>query len=355
MTFNAISKSAEDVSVGMCDAKRQKEILIKHGNKDYWTTEEADEYLLVYAGPEYCIYIKTIENTQKASKATAARQFLVAPVLDPCSIGLGPNKPIVGADILDWIEDRSVVMATRVKEVMVKVRLGIVKMLESPGYSGKISQAMQYFDDAETTLQHHQMKIGREIQFTTWLFQQLHKILTPLGFTVEPEKENKCTIPNICEFSRSITDCVIYHEKSFCQDSMNGLSVILDTLNDDGFAGEDYEVLDDSNDLFGIDVHKVCGQAFEVKVKELNEAAITQCFYNMHGSGTRLAGMVLKTGKIVNKIVMYGLVSVMKDPTTAKILKLEMNFITGECHYNIVAKKYSFLTAMNVILTKLQM
>lgn len=61
-----------------------------------------------------------------------------------------------------------------VKEVLVKVCLNIVKVLESPGYPRKIRQAVQYFDDAETTLQHHQMKTGRETQFTTWLFEQLH-------------------------------------------------------------------------------------------------------------------------------------------------------------------------------------
>ena len=58
--------------------------------------------------------------------------------------------------------------------------------------------------------------------------------------------------------------------------------------------------------MFGDDVYSVHGSAFEVKVKD-------QCFYNMFGSGTRLATMALKLGKIVNKVSMFGVVSVTKD------------------------------------------
>lgn len=93
------------------------------------------------------------------------------------------------------------------------------------------------------------MKVDKEIQFTTWLSEQINKIVTPLGFNVESECENKCTIPSI--FSTPFIDCVIYHEKSFCKDFMNGLSLILcdDLINDQ------CEVLDNPKDLFGSHVH----------------------------------------------------------------------------------------------------
>ena len=55
--------------------------------------------------------------------------------------------------------------------------------------------------NAEVKLKQQEVKINREIQFTTWLFDTLHEMLVPHGSIAEPENENKCIIPTLGEYS----------------------------------------------------------------------------------------------------------------------------------------------------------
>ena len=251
-------------------------------------------------------------------------------------------------EVIDWVKNRTVLRSTVVKETFAEMRLEIVSILvdENNSRGDKVKRVMQHLDNAEVKLKQQEVKVNREIQFTTWLFDTLHKMLIPHGFIVEPESENKCIIPTLCEYSTSVSDCLIYHHKSYCKSIVSGVSFMLEDC-----PGDEY--FDDPRDLFGTDVHQISGQVFEVKVKQLNQAAINQCFYNMFGRGTRLATMVLCMGKLVNKVIMYGLVSAMEDRSSVKILQLEINFITSECHFRMLTGKYGFEEGLNMLLNKL--
>lgn len=148
------------------------------------------------------------------------------------------------------------------------------------------------------------MKISKEVQFTAWLFEKLHDVLLPYGFVVESECKNKCILPNVCEYSTSISDCLIYHNKTHSQSIVSGASLMLEDCS----ISDDVRRLDDSRDFIRNDVFQLHGQVCEVKVKHLNQAALNQCCYNIFGSATWLTTMALHMGKIVNNVIMYGLV-----------------------------------------------
>jgi len=73
----------------------------------------------------------------KAIKATASRNFPVAHVVDSHSIDSDLYEE-VAAKSIDWITDRNAMMGTIVKEILVKVCLNVLQVLESPRASEKI-------------------------------------------------------------------------------------------------------------------------------------------------------------------------------------------------------------------------
>ena len=81
--------------------------------------------------------------------------------------------------------------------------------------------------------------LDKEIQCNKWLFDKIQEQIHQIGFMVEPSASNKEIIPNVCEFSTSSPDCVIYHERkgfSFLQsllkyNAKNTMSMSAYTVN----------------------------------------------------------------------------------------------------------------------------
>ena len=74
----------------------------------------------------------------------------------------------------------------------------------------------------------------------------------------------------------------------------------------------------------------------------------------MFSAGCKLACIALSRGKIVAKVNMYGVVATMKDQCGSKILHLEIDFISSECHFAIVINEFDLTKALNIVLLKLQ-
>ena len=73
----------------------------------------------------------------------------------------------------------------------------------------------------------------------------------------------------------------------------------------------------------------------------------------MFGSGTKLATMLLRMGKIVKEVTMYGIVVSMQDHTKVSTLKMTMDFSNSQCTYWRVRQQMSFVDTLNIVLSKL--
>ena len=104
------------------------------------------------------------------------------------------------------------------------------------------------------------VQVDKEIQFNSWIFKQVNAELEGQGFIIDEDKINKVIVPNVCEFSSSKPDCVIYHPTSLCTNN---------TLV--GFA---ISVSEDEEEPSDVERVITKGCSFEVKKKELNNAAI---------------------------------------------------------------------------------
>ena len=125
-----------------------------------------------------------------------------------------------------------------------------------------------------------------------------------------PDIVNKDIIPNVNEYSTSKPDCLIYHEGSICRQHISALNVqVMDMSRIDSLEANLPE--DDSLCSFGLN----------------------KCFCNMFGSGTKLATMLLRMGKIVKEVTMYGIVVSMQDHTKVSTLKMTMDFSNRQCTY----------------------
>ena len=81
-------------------------------------------------------------------------------------------------------------------------------------HEAALPQLVGLFDDREA--EEDTLILDEGIQFNSWLFG---KDIPIWIFIVEPNQQNKNTIPNLCEFSGSFSDCVIFHAKSFYKNS----------------------------------------------------------------------------------------------------------------------------------------
>lgn len=156
-------------------------------------------------------------------------------------------------------------------------------------------------------------------------------------------------MPNVCEYSNSTSDCVIYHPITVQKTNIDALAIVIH--NDSSESDSDVNI-DDLDELVKI---TVSGSTFEMKIDKINQAAINECINDMFGTGTRLATWGLHMSKVVERVQVFGVVAPMPHPDASKILKLTMDFRNGGCSFQICRMEYNFQTAVNMILHKLHL
>ena len=122
---------------------------------------------------------------------------------------------------------------------------------------------------------------------------------------------------------------------------------------DDSLCSSVSSVSVNIEDLDSVTIVHALGCALEVKSKSIDDAGLNECFCNMFGSGTRLATMLLRMGKIVKEVTMYGIVVSMQDHTKVSTLKMTMDFSNSQCTYWRVRQQMSFVDTLNIVLSKL--
>jgi len=220
-------------------------------------------------------------------------------------------------------------MLSRVVEVMKQAAINATNT-NSENFVQHMDLLVSYVDTKLHSFNEGSMVLNKEVQFNDWIFNYIHPVLVKTGFTVEADIVNKDIIPNVNEYSTSKPDCLIYHEGSICRQRISALNV---------------QVMDMSR----ID-------SLEANLQEdesIDYADLNQCFCNMFGSGTKPATMLLRMGKIMKVVTMYGIVVSMQDHTKVSTLKMTMDFLNSQCTYWRVRQQMSFMDSLNIVLSKL--
>ena len=146
-------------------------------------------------------------------------------------------------------------------------------------------------------------------------------------------KVNKEIKPYINEFGSSKSDCFIWHRNSY------RCARCVQILTTDEF--DDHES------------YEIYGKVIEIKSESVDEGAITECFNNMFGCATKLLGIMLSQGKLVDEATVYGITCSMNKFNDSVILCLELDFNTNKCSFYKLCTVLLFDFAVNSILTKL--
>ena len=157
---------------------------------------------------------------------------------------------------------------------------------------------------------------------------------------VQPNKPNKEIIPDVCKYSTSQPDCVVYHVNSVL-----GKRAMAATIQIEGdSSSESDDSIVNIEDVDGFTLTKSIGCGVEVKSDLVSEAAVNKCYYNMFAAGSRLATMQLEMGNIIQSVKMYGVVVSMLDPNHAVLLSVKMDFANGNCDFRCVDKNTRLLS-----------
>ena len=302
----------------------------------YWergVLSDRQSELVVCAQNDHCSIIKTTTASKQASKATSNRNFPVMEVSSLEELRLNQGEEIISLMNMQCQFELVVVRIPTVNTVMQAIKYDV---LDAFTKHSDISCVMKRIDEAQEKLTKSSESIDKEIQFNAWMGKFLSEQLTPKGFTVQSNTMNKNVKPNVCEYSGSKADNLIWHPNSFHLTSVEALAVRII---------EEFE---------NCELFEVSGEVIEMKSDAIDEKSINECFYTMFGCATKLITIAVSQGRVVNRAVMFGIVCNMKLPQSAIVLKLDVNIDERHCHFFRLSQRIPFGIALNSILAKLK-
>ena len=297
-----------------------------------WTTEERFEYKLVYKCESYqphCVYVMTHSKTEAASRFQSDR-FSKALENNICK-SVCNDRLIPLSDVLPEYNElaiafeecleiySSVIPTSLLSGVRKQLRMAtcefesrMAQQMDPEGLRAMLTschlQNLKLLEELANIECNYQIDITKEVQKNEICYKRTKAALNKLDIISKENIEH-------CEFSifgKSLVDLYFYKDSG-------GIvkSAVIKMLEDcdDGAQGEDYGI--------------VCGLA-EFKVqKGIFKAHYAQIFADMSRVGSMLAVSALKRGKIIDKIVVYGLLLDYKN-TMGLVIKYCVNFNTDE-------------------------
>lgn len=271
---------------------------------------------LAYVDEKFCITTDVI-SSKRASDARTTRDF-------PCDIvpigqmlpQLSSNTYITEADILD-IFNPDVVSTSTVKQgfdqvtnqldTIVYGALGAALngsntatiLNDIVGQLKVLKEQLQAKSEEISTI--YSRKITNELPISGWLHAHLANKLDALGFIVDTQSKLTKPVAPVNEYVSSQPALLLYHSHRFLK-TVAALSIKVTYPCIDILCGSDSTV--EFNE-----VH-MTGMTSEVKVENVQEDAVNECFYNMFGQG---ASHFCK-GMLVKKVTMYGIVVAAHKP-----------------------------------------
>lgn len=341
LKFNSINVT---ITLTDCDVVKQKDLIETQEGNDYWK-EFPDAYFVAYAEEDHCTLIKTVPISDLKQAAKSSTQIKISETTT-MFLDTTNQDPIISKKELESLFQLDVLRRDAVMVLFQELRRDVtIYMIGNSANQGPAAgsidnrelQVLKKFDDAERLLNTSTETVDNEPQFNTWFFANLEKRLQPLGFSVEPNKVNKKIKPNVSEYSSSKADCFIWHPNGCAiNDTVKGLEVFIDEFCDDK-----------------IDLHEVNGEVIEVKLNEVDKAAISERFCNMFGCASKLITLLLSEGKLIYRGIMYGIVCGMRRPDHCMWLQLELDFSNRRCHFQKLAKLLPFGTILDAVLKKI--
>ena len=145
---------------------------------------------------------------------------------------------------------------------------------------------MSLFDNCDGLWQ-NAVKVDKELQFNSWLFDGMKTDLKPRGFHVEANRLNRAIVPSVCEYSNSICDCVIYHPNTLFKTNIDALAIVIHDDSSERNSSDSDMNIEDLDELDKITVH---GSTFKMKSDTVSQAAINESINDMFGTGFLLGG-----------------------------------------------------------------
>ena len=94
----------------------------------------------------------------------------------------------------------------------------------------------------------------------------------------------------------------------------------------------------------------LCGMVAELKMEDETSSPIWECFHNMSAVGASLVMKALSQGVLINQVIIYGIVGIIDESLSARLIKLYMNLEHGICAFQECDGKFHLSTVLNVTL-----
>ena len=99
-----------------------------------------------------------------------------------------------------------------------------------------------------------------------------------------------------------------------------------------------------------VEMHGLVG---EVKMEDIKEDAINECFYNMYGQCINLVMKAITNGHIVSSFTMYGIVVSINKLEEAWLLKLVIDFQDYSCTFSQSMSYSKLAVLLNSVIEEL--
>lgn len=177
--------------------------------------------------------------------------------------------------------DTRYVSLHRVEAFFKTMKKDIGEILVSPDQlAQRIVNCQEYLltkVDYQEQLLSNPKKLSKELQYNSWIFEDIKSKLRCSGFAVQPEYPNKNIIPPVNKYSTSFTDCAIFHPQT-----TSTTITLLNVSIDEGNSESDLDIGESELPTNAPPLHDVLSHA-------VDRAGTAECFSNMIGVGTRIA------------------------------------------------------------------
>ena len=264
--------------------------------------------------------IAVISKLRKMSVQLVERDFVVLNGIAPHLIGLDTNdtsfSKFFDPNVVEELFSGAFIGKVSIHNKLERLQEHMKTMATgSPSPSDVCEAVVKHIEDIKKGLDHMALnvKCNKEIQFNDWLFSYLHDVLSPHQFIIEANKENKSIFPDVNEYSPSSADCFIYHPTSVLDSRIGGINVLITSSDEEDEENLELDIKEPLD--FCETLYHITATTVEIKSSTVNEAAINECFYNMGGKGSKIVTEMLQLGHIVDRLMMYGIVCSMAEPS----------------------------------------
>ena len=296
-------------------------------------------YYIYYQGKSHCIFVnKTSGIRKQASEPKTENLAALMPFsyfFPDVSIDQvdGFKDKIFKRDDLYRILDPSVISKSECKSIVTDLKSKVLRALNDPS-NANVQDIEFLFSEGEMAFEHRSLTIKHEPPFSDWLRDYVSKTLgnkfivesqqhnlRDLGMGIKPEELN--------EYAASKADLVVRRVK----EKVTSLDCCIVSVD--------------------VPSLKCLGMVAELKISDTSNIPVWECFRNMSAIAASLALEILTCGTLVDTVSVYGIVAVITDLQHARLIKLKLDFRSGECTFMRCRKEFDLDLLLNMVVSSL--